>query len=201
MRERERTCAILGLMLVLLLFVPPVRDGLERSMTTHVAIQLAGLATTGWLFGAALRRRFAGVADTIDAHGLCGLMICLFATLFWMLPRTLDEALTNPWIEIAKFLTVPLLVGFPLATFWFRLNPIVRGFVKATLVSKLFVLGWIYTSAPDRLCTSYYQIDQILLGQLMLIVAGMLGIGWSLPCFLLGGGDERPQMNPASQTR
>lgn len=190
MRTRERRYGALSLILVMLMLAPPVRDGLERWMTTHVAVQLSGLAVAGWLLGMTLRRTCAGVSRKIDANGLCGLALCLFAAAFWMLPRNLDEAILDIRMETAKFLTVPLLVGFPLAMSWPRLNPLLRGFLKATLISKLFVLGWFYTAAPERLCANYWQGDQILLGELLQLVAGALALAWSLPLFIEADTDD-----------
>ncbi|MBZ0146745.1 MAG: hypothetical protein K8F62_04270 [Pseudorhodoplanes sp.] len=168
-------------------------------MTTHIAVQLAGLAIAGWLLGMALRRRLAGASRMTNANGLCGLAIGLFAALFWMLPRTLDEVILDARMEVAKFLTVPLLVGFPLALSWPRLNPVLRGFLKATLISKLFVLGWIYMAAPERLCTSYLQSDQVLLSELLYFLAGALTIAWSLPLFFGDGASDRHRLQSFSQ--
>ena len=38
----------------------------------------------------------------------------------WMLPRTLDVSVTLPLIAAAKFLSLPLLIGLPLALSWPR---------------------------------------------------------------------------------
>jgi hypothetical protein len=175
---------MVSLIVVVLLFAPPVRDGLESWMTTHVTVQLTGLVFAGWCLGIALRRPLSGVCRLCNQYGLCGLTIGLFTALFWMLPRSLDEAIVNMPIEIAKFLTVPLLVGLPLSLSWPSLNPILRGFLKATLISKLAVLGWIYAVIPSRLCTNYLLSDQMLLGEILCILAGVLAIAWSLPWFL-----------------
>lgn len=199
MNTRERQLGILSLALILLLIMPPVRDGLEWSMTTHMAVQLGLLAVAGWFLGATLRRRFAGPLRRIDPTGLCGLAIGVIAALFWMLPRTLDDALTDLRFEVAKFLTVPTLVGLPLALSWPRLHPILRGFLKASLISKLAVLGWIYTAAPVRLCVSYFQSDQTLLGELFFCLAGALALAWSIPWFVAADQADRPARPPVSQ--
>lgn len=201
MKTKERQLGILSLVLILLLIMPPVRVGLEWSMTTHVAVQLAGLALAGSLLGAALRRQLGGVLRRIDASGLCGLTIGLFAAIFWMLPRTLDDSLGDLRFEVAKFLTVPMLVGFPLALSWPRLNPILRGVLKATLISKLVVLSWIYIVAPQRLCVSYFQSDQALLGEIFLCLAGAFALAWSVPWFVTAEPDGENTRLAASPKR
>lgn len=188
MTRCEGQFASLGLVLFLLLVAPPVRDSLERSMTTHVAVQLPGLAIAGWFLGVSLRRWAANVSRMFNVNGVCGLVTSLFAAAIWMLPRALDEAIADPHTEIAKFLTIPLLVGLPLGLSWPCLNPIVRGLLKASLISKLAVLGWIYAAAPVRLCTSYLQDDQARLGEILYFLAMALAIAWSVPWFVADAG-------------
>jgi hypothetical protein len=59
--------------------------------------------------------------------------------------------------------------------------------LKVKLISWLFVLGWLYMAAPDRLCTNYYQSDQVLLGQLVIALASILTVTWVLPWFVADG--------------
>jgi hypothetical protein len=187
MKERELKSLIPGVIIIVLLFAPPIREALERSMTTHVLIQLTGLSLGGWLLGTALRRPLKPIIVVVNARGVSGLILALLAMSFWMLPRTLDETITSPHLEVAKFITVPLLVGAPLALSWPYLNPVLCSLLKVKLISWLFVLGWLYIAAPDRLCTNYYQSDQVLLGQLVIAVASILTVTWVLPWFVADG--------------
>jgi hypothetical protein len=191
MKAREQQYLILGIVILMVLFAPPVRDALERSMTTQVLIELVGLAAAGWLLGMAIRRPLQRIMLIVNGNGTSGLVLGLLAMAFWMLPRTLDESLADPYLGAAKLVTVPLLVGAPLAISWPRLNPVLRGALKVKLIAMLFVLGWLYVAAPDRFCANYYQSDQALLGQLMIVIAGMLAVAWSLPCFIGGGLQSR----------
>jgi hypothetical protein len=90
----------------------------------------------------------------------------------------LDEALRSPLVEMAKFATVPLLVGAPLTLSWPLLLPVARGFVWANLISHAAVLSWLYSVAPARLCTRYLFDQQAILGAALLIVAMLLLLGW-----------------------
>lgn len=190
MKTRELQHIVICAIVILLLFAPPMRDALERTMTSHVLVQLAGLATAGWLLGTAVRRHLRHITAIVDANGISSLVLGLCAMSFWMLPRSLDESITDPLVEAIKLVTVPLLVGAPLAISWPRLNPVLRSLVRVKLISVLLILGWLYVAAPDRLCTNYYQSDQILLGQLMIVIAGVLAFGWALPWFI---GDSAPK--------
>ena len=49
------------------------------------------------------------------------------------------------------------------------------------MISMLSVLGWLYSVAPVRLCTSYLQSDQEQLGRVLYVLAGVLALAWALP--------------------
>ncbi len=159
--------AVAGALLATLA-LPPVARPLEASMAGHMAVQIPLLVLCGVIAFAAVpaaaRRRLAAW----DPRGLAGLGVALTAMAFWMLPRSLDAALTEPHMEIAKFVTVPLLWGLPLAWSWSRLGLIGRGFVAAHLVGLAWVLGWFYLNAPARLCSNYLLDQQHDLGRAFL---------------------------------
>ena len=113
------------------------------------------------------RGRIAGV----NAAGIAGLLVAAFVAAVWMLPRTLDAALRDPLVEAAKFTSVPLLIGAPLALSWPLLPPVARAFVWANVIS---VLGWLYRAAPDRLCARYLFDQQATVGSALLIIAVVL---------------------------
>jgi hypothetical protein len=96
---------------------------------------------------------------------------------FWMLPRTLDAAVTDPLLAVTKYLSVPLLVGLPFALGWPRMSFIVRGVFMVELIATFFRLGWLYMLWPERLCNSYLLDDQQRLGQSMLLIGAALFLG------------------------
>ena len=101
-----------------------------------------------------------------------------------MLPRYIDLSISDPWVEYTKFISIPLLIGVPLALSWNLLGPIVKGFFIANLLSMLVVLGWLYIHAPIRLCNNYLQQEQILLGYIFLIIM-FVGAGyWTIKAFI-----------------
>lgn len=116
-----------GLLLVGALALPPLRRLLEVSMVGHMLVQIPLLVVAGALLAscvpAALRRKL----DAFNANGFAGILAAGFVTSYWMLPRALDAALSDPLMELAKFCSLPLLVGLPLALSWPRLGPIGGG--------------------------------------------------------------------------
>ena len=142
----------------------------------HVLLQMPLLA----LAGAALPLR----SQAISAHWAGPLFVLTLTTaLIWMLPRSVDAALTGWPGHIAKFLTIPLLLGLPLRLSWPRMGLILRGFIKAQSVSMLLLLAFVYTHAPLRICNSYLVDDQQRLGIGFAFVAIGLALIWIVQAF------------------
>ncbi len=141
------------------LWLPPLRSGLESDMALHMTVQIPLLALVGILIAPEVRRfepRWLAEADWL---GIPGIVLVLFSTSYWMLPVALDSALGDWRMEVAKFVSLPLLVGVPLGLSWQRMPPLGRLFVIANIISKVGALGGLYLAAPIRLC-AYYRLDQ-----------------------------------------
>lgn len=185
----------------LLLATPIARDWLEASMSRHMLVQMPLLVVIGIIAARlvpgrmqdSLLIRFGGAWPCVIA--------ALFASSYWMLPRALDAALTDPWAEVAKFLSLPFLVGFPLVLAWRRLTLIGRGFVWTNFFSMLAVLGWLYIVAPVRVCNSYLVNDQENAGWYM-VIASVLLFFWWLGTLLVGGGvgPDKPDQSGSGRT-
>ena len=163
--------------MALLVLAFAFRGPLEADPVTHVLVQLPMLA----LAGALLPLR-AGLGAW-NRGGWAALLVAIFATAFWMLPRAIDGALTDPGLEAAKFVTLPLAVGLMLRIGRARAHPLLRGFLKAQALAMLGVLAFLYTHAPARLCNAYLIEDQARLGHGFLVVALGLAVIWILPLF------------------
>lgn len=189
-----------------LLASPPLRAQLEATMVIHMLVQLPLLAALGAHAAQLLPARLRSRLDDWNGGGLPFTLLALFAAAFWMLPRSLDGALNHGHLELAKFISLPLLVGAPLALSWRRLPVIGRGFIWSNLLSMLVVLGWLYSVAPIRVCTNYLVDQQVLLGRSLLFLAGALtlllagrlffhGQAWQAPREE-GGAPVLPQARP-----
>jgi hypothetical protein len=64
-----------------------------------------------------------------------------------MLPRALDEAVSDPLINLGKFLSLPLLAGLPLGLSWSRMPPLGRAFIWANFTPTITVVGALYLIA------------------------------------------------------
>jgi hypothetical protein len=178
----SRRLCLAGAALWAALAVPPVRHALESAMTLQMLVQIPLLALAGaWLA--------KGTPDWLDRRlarwnyqGIGGLLLASLTGMVWMLPLALDAALEDPRFTLAKFLSVPLLIGAPVALSWPHAEFVVRGVVLLELTATAFRLGWLYLISPVRLCSNYLLDDQERLGRLLLAigVAIVLLLAWKL---------------------
>lgn len=184
-------------LLVAALALAPLRNSLEASMSMHMLVQMPLLALGGFVAAGAMPRDWRSALHRFAGGSLPLALAAMLASSYWMLPRALDAALVDPWAEAAKFASLPLLVGAPLALAWERLGPIGRGFVWTNFFSMLAVLGWLYIAAPARVCNSYLVGEQAIAGWSMVYLAVALFIGWLSSLFVSG----RPAAGEAQALR
>ena len=169
----------IGLCVPAALFAPAVRAPLESGMVSHVLLELPLLIASGMLIGGFIAERWPQLPARVERYSPATLLIALFTFLYWMLPQSLDASLANSADAAIKLISLPLLLGLPLALSGLRTSPITKWFVICNLLSMLLVLGWLYMEAPVRLCNFYLQGEQKRLGQLMLMLAGGLSLYWA----------------------
>ncbi len=174
----------LALTLWVALAAPWTRAWLESSMPLHMLVQMPLLAAAGYAATMALRERRRNAI----AHGAGGAVPCLvvasLASAFWMIPRALDLALTDATLETAKFVTLPLLVGAPIALAWPRLGLLGRGFAWTNLASMLAVVGWLYRASPLRACNAYALPEQLETGEWLIFLAVVAFVAWLATLFV-----------------
>lgn len=192
MKATSRRLYVAGAILWAALAVPPVRHALESTMTLQMLVQIPLLALAGWLLARGtpdwFERRLAGW----NHRGISGLLLASLGGIVWMLPLAMDAALDDPRFAVAKFLSVPLLIGAPVALSWPRAGFVVRGVVLLELTATAFRLGWLYLISPVRLCSNYLLNDQQQLGKLLLAVGFVivLTLAWKLMWGHIDTGNE-----------
>ncbi|MCF8179360.1 MAG: hypothetical protein K9J74_12690 [Sulfuritalea sp.] len=172
--------------LYLLLATPAARGWLEASMVGHMLLQIPLLTLIGIGAGHLLPESWKETLFAAAGGAVSCVLIALFVSAYWMLPRALDAALSSPLVETVKFLSLPLLVGLPLALAWKQLTAIGRGFVWTNLISMVAVLGWLYIAAPTRICNNYLVNQQESAGWWLVNIALMLFACW-LGSLFVGG--------------
>ena len=167
-------------------------------MIGHMLLQIPLLAAIGIISSRLLPERCQASLLAAVGGAIPCVLTALFVSGYWMLPRALDAALTDPLAEIAKFLSLPVLVGLPLGLAWKRLHVIGRGFVWTNFISMLAVLGWLYIVAPVRLCNNYLVDQQGQAGWWMVKLALLLFTWWLGSLFV---GDSPAAANPGTTSQ
>ena len=184
----RNSCA--GVLLLAVLALPATRHALEASMLGHMLVQLPLLALAGGIAFNGIVGAAGWRANGFNAGGIAGILTATFAMACWMLPRSLDAALTMPLVETIKFAAVPALIGGGFAVSWPLAHVIVRGLVWAHAVAMLLVLGWLYTASPTRLCVGYRLDQQTTLGWAFLAAAAALAMVLAARAFVGAGRNE-----------
>ena len=166
----------LGAVFIVVLALPALRDMLERAMIAHMLVQIPLLAACGAIIASGTPPRWKHRVATWNRNGFSGILLALIASSWWMVPRALDSALANPVFEVAKFVTLPLLVGAPLALSWARLGGIGQAFVVANVLPMWAVVGWLYAAAPARVCNFYLVEQQVVAGRGLLWISAGLSV-------------------------
>jgi len=167
-----------------LLAMTPARQWLEASMARHMLVQMPLLVILGIALAHCLSPRQRCRIVAAVGGPLVLLTLASFASTYWMLPRALDLAVANGAADAVKFLTLPLLVGLPLALAWRPIGVLGRGFVWTNLISMLVFIGWLYIAAPLRVCNSYLVDDQARAGWWMVYAAAGIFAGWLAALFV-----------------
>ncbi len=158
---------VFSLLLYPLLLAPRISVFLEASMVGQMLIQIPALALVGYWFGVWLQHKGVVLFKSYNQHGIPGILIVIFTSLFWIIPRMLDGSLNTTFLEIAKYTTIPIFLGIPLAWSWTRLNSVLKWFILVNTASMLFVMGWLYRNTELRICNNYLISQQQLLGSIL----------------------------------
>lgn len=175
----------LGIGLLTVLAMPPVRSGFEAGLVSHMLLQLPLLGYGGWHVGVALRSTGKSTLEDWDRYGVTGFILTVCIALFWMLPRSIETSLNEPGYELAKFMSVPL-AGFALASSYPRAPPLLRGLLLSHVISMFGVLAWTFLAAPVRLCLAYLAAEQLIAGYIFLATGLALAAYWSTRLLLCG---------------
>ncbi|WP_026674848.1 hypothetical protein [Alkalihalobacterium bogoriense] len=161
----------LGLALFFFLALPPVARFMESIMVIHMHMQMPMLVISGLLMAPFFQRRFPHFFEKWNHNGVPGILLFTFIISYWLLPRTMDEALMITSVEVFKFISLPFLAGLPLRDSWTKLTEFAKNTV-ILLFTVLFIgVGFLYVFAPFQLCNNYLMIEQLTLGWGFLLTA------------------------------
>lgn len=177
--------AVIGFGLFLLLALPPVKQLMESHMVGQMIVQLPLLVVAGFFIGEAIKSKITVDQNNSKLNGVAGILLAVFTISYWMLPRAMDASINDVWFGILKYSTLPLLAGIPISLCWRKLHPLWKNFIWANNISMFAVMGWLFIISPVRLCNNYLLGQQILLGQIFLLVTALICIYFIFRSFML----------------
>ena len=156
--------SIYGLLLLIVLYLPPVAHLLESIMIVHMHMQMPLIVFAGFLMARFFQLQFLNFFKKWNRNGVPGILLFVIIVVYWTIPRTMDEALTYQNMEIFKFLSLSFLAGIPLRDSWKKLRSIGKNAIFYFFTIMYIGAGWLYIGSPVQLCNNYRVIEQITLG-------------------------------------
>ena len=144
---------------------PSFKYLIADSMAFHMLAQIPLLILAGYLIGRYFKLQFIIFNPIIgfdpnassNSTSLYIVLSCwfwfLFATLFWMLPISLDKALLSDGWDFFKIIS--LMLSGLLLTVALSSSKILSLFFIGSTVMMLFFIGYYYQDTTLRLCNSY----------------------------------------------
>lgn len=153
-----------GLVLYIILLLPPVVSFLESYMITHMLVQLPLLIIVGLLMGDYVIEKCHAFFTKWNGNGVPGILLVYFITMYWMIPRAMDDAILLPFVEAFKFISLPFLVGIVLRDSWPKLSGLLKGFTVFNYIPMFGMMAWLYIDSPIQICNNYLESEQKMLG-------------------------------------
>ncbi|QUW21414.1 hypothetical protein JSQ81_16660 [Sporosarcina sp. Marseille-Q4063] len=165
---------MIGVVLFVILGIPSLISLVESIMILHMLVQIPLLVIAGWLMGQFLVERFQSFFEKWNDNGIPGILVFVIITMYWMLPRVMDEALTIWYIQLFKFIGLPI-AGLALRDSWSKLQITGKSFIFLNYISMFGLMGWLYVDSPIQLCNNYLELEQKMLGWgFLVLTAGMV---------------------------
>ncbi|HEX7387394.1 MAG TPA: hypothetical protein VF285_09000 [Castellaniella sp.] len=111
--------------------------------------------------------------------GLPGLLLVSLVGAFWMIPKALDDALTDWRVAAFKYLALPV-CGWILRASLRHSNVVIKVFFLGNFCWMSAIIGNVYLNQPVRLCNAYLQDDQSWAGSGLIALAIVLPLCWLL---------------------
>jgi len=165
-----------GVILLMVMVLPPIRRATEASMTAHMLVQYTALLLAGGLLAQGLPARWQQAMQRWNELGIAGLVGSAIALAVLMVPRVLDLALVDLRVESLKLVAL-VLTGAALRLSWQRAGTVVQVFFLGNVLPMMAVVGTLYQDAVTRVCNAYRLDDQQDLGlALVWIAVGVLAL-------------------------
>ncbi len=191
---------VVGLIVLGVMLLPPVRRITESSMSMHMLVQYPALLLAGGVLIGGVRVRWLQAVQRWNELGIAGLLGSAITLAVLMVPRVLDLALVDARVEGLKLLAL-VLSGAALRLSWQRAGLVLQLFFLGNVLPMMAVVGTLYQDATTRVCNAYRLDDQQDLGlALVWIAIGVVPL-WLLQVAHAAGSTSRSQPRPATSAQ
>jgi hypothetical protein len=152
----------LALLAAMLLSLPPARALIEQSMVWHMIVQMPLLVIAGYGLASLSTSRMPYFARS-NQFGLTSFMMMLLILTYWMLPVTIDRAVTRYAIDATKVVSM-LACGYCLKRSLQVAPQGVSLFFIGYSLAMLVMLGVYFVTTDLRLCNAYSLESQVRAG-------------------------------------
>jgi hypothetical protein len=156
--------ALLGL-----LISPAMLHKMQSQMIWHMGIQIPLIILCGALLIHPWRIVIKSLLSFMDYAGVFSWLSVSGILVIWMLPISLDLAVSSESINIIKIISL-LFAGAILNATLNSSHMIVQYFFTINIAWMTIVVGILYQEMPSRLCNAYLLDDQV--------TAGIVLVGW-----------------------
>src|SRR5690625_2853058 len=133
-------------------------------MINHMLVQIPLLILVSLFMGEYVRSKFQRLFNKWNENGIPGILLVYIVTMYWMIPRAMDEAILLYSIELFKFISLPFLVGIVLYDSWPKLTALAKGFIVFNYIPMFGMMAWLYIDSPIQVCNNYLESEQKMLG-------------------------------------
>lgn len=181
---------IYGFVLFIFLILPPVVTLTESIMAIHMHVQMPLFFISGLLMAPFFQKKFPRFFEKWNANGIPGILLFMIIVIYWMIPRTMDEALTIQAVEIFKFISLPFLAGVPFRDSWKKIGSWIKNIVYVSLSLIFAALAILYIISPTQLCNNYLIVEQKALGWGFVFFSGCIFFYFIQTLFIKETNDE-----------
>jgi hypothetical protein len=179
MNAKRQSFWLIASVLLLLLVLELTRDWLQAHMARHMLLQMPALAFTGWLIHRASGDQLQTLLSRWNYEGLTGFILIQCVAGFWMMPRTLDLALTSSDMALAKY-TSWIVAGALLRQSMHQSHVMVQLFFLGNVTMMTAAISDIYLNASVRLCNAYGLTEQTATAKGLLLLLAVVVMIWAI---------------------
>src|SRR5690625_6899931 len=114
----------------------------------HMHVEMSLLIDSGYLMVQLINNKYKRFFSAYNENGIPGILLVYFITMYWMIPRAMDEAIMLHTAETFKFISLPFLVGIFLYDSWPKFSDVRNSFLAFNYIPMLVIMAWLYIDSP-----------------------------------------------------